>query len=253
MEKAVVVIQARMGSTRLPGKILREIAGRPMLEHVVERVREADQVGLVAVATTTGPEDDRLEAWGAAHDVPVYRGSELDVLDRYYQTVSALRGQVDLERAPIVRITSDCPLIDAALIDEAVELQARTGADYVSNKVRPTLPIGEDIEVFLFAGLEQAWREAKQDYERVHVTPYFYRNPEKFRLEALVAEDGGDYTAHRWTVDTPEDLAFMNALHAAAGGIAPGAGWREILAIVEAHPEISAINGSIRQKSVEEC
>ena len=183
-----------MGSTRLPGKVMAQIAGKPMIERVIERVAKAKSVDRIVIATTCLAEDNVLCAWAARMEYPFYRGSQLDVLDRYYQTALVARP------SRIVRITSDCPLIDPSLIDEAVEIQDRTGADYVSNKVRPTLPVGEDVEVFWFKGLAEAWRHATLEYERVHVTPYFYRNPARFHLEALAVQ--GDFTGLRWTVDT---------------------------------------------------
>lgn len=239
------IIQARMGSTRLPGKVMAQIAGKPMIERVIERVAKAKCVDQIVIATTCLPEDDVLCAWAARMGHPFYRGSQLDVLDRYYQAALVARP------SRIVRITSDCPLIDPSLIDEAVEIQDRTGADYVSNKVRPTLPVGEDIEVFWFNGLAEAWRHATMEYERVHVTPYFYKNPGRFQLQALAVQ--GDFTGLRWTVDTEQDLEFVRQLYAVASDLDARLGWRDILEILKRSPHISEINSQVRQKALEEC
>ena len=150
------------------------------------------------IATTCLSEDETVCAWAAKHGYPFYRGSRCDVLDRYYQ--AAFAGRADR----VVRITSDCPLIDPGLIDRAIDVHRESGADYVSDGVQPTLPLGESVEVFWFQGLKRAWQNATLEYERVHVTPYFYQNPDKFALKSLGLS--GDYRDHRWTVDTPEDL-----------------------------------------------
>jgi spore coat polysaccharide biosynthesis protein SpsF len=239
------IIQARMGSTRLPGKVMAQIAGKSMIERVIERVKRANSIDRVLIATTCLPEDDVLCAWAAGSGYPFYRGSQLDVLDRYYQAAFAGR------TSRIVRISSDCPLIDPSLIDKAVEIQDRTGADYVSNKLRPTFPVGEDVEVFLFKGLAQAWRDATMEYERVHVTPYFYRNPAQFHLEALAVP--GDFTAHRWTVDTAEDLEFMRQVYTVTSNLDERLKWTDVLEIVKQVPHISEINSYVKQKALEEC
>jgi spore coat polysaccharide biosynthesis protein SpsF len=240
-----VIIQARMGSTRLPGKVMAQIAGKPMIERVIERVAKAKSVDRIVIATTCLAEDNVLCAWAARMEYPFYRGSQLDVLDRYYQTALVARP------SRIVRITSDCPLIDPSLIDEAVEIQDRTGADYVSNKVRPTLPVGEDVEVFWFKGLAEAWRHATLEYERVHVTPYFYRNPARFHLEALAVQ--GDFTGLRWTVDTEQDLEFVRQLYAVASDLDARLGWRNVLEVLKRSPQIGEINSHVKQKALEEC
>jgi spore coat polysaccharide biosynthesis protein SpsF len=245
LSNTTAIIQARMGSTRLPGKVMAQIAGKPMIECVIERVRKADSVERIVIATTCLAEDDVLCAWAARMGYAFYRGSQLDVLDRYYQTALVARP------ARIVRITSDCPLIDPSLIDEAVEIQDRTGADYVSNKVRPTLPVGEDVEVFWFKGLAEAWRDATMEYERVHVTPYFYRNPGRFHLEALAVHE--DFTGLRWTVDTIQDLEFVQQLYAVAGNLDERLGWRDTLEALNRAPHLAEINSHVKQKALEEC
>lgn len=240
-----VILQARMGSTRLPGKVMADIHGKPMLQRVLERVKMARLVDTVLIATTCLPEDDMLCEWAAKYEYPFYRGKQLDVLDRYYQAAFAARAD------RIVRITSDCPLIDPELIDRAIEIHQETGVDYVSDSVQPMLPVGESVEVFWFRGLKCAWQNAILEYERVHVTPYFYRNPDKFTLEALGIS--GDYREHRWTVDTAQDLEFVQCLYAVAGDEEACLHWRDTLAIVDSNPQLKSINGHVKQKKLEEC
>jgi spore coat polysaccharide biosynthesis protein SpsF len=241
----MVIVQARMGSTRLPGKVMAEIAGKPMLLHVLERIQRAHLVNSILIATTCLQEDDSLCDWATRHGYPFYRGSQFDVLDRYYQ--AAFAGRADR----IVRITSDCPLIDPVLIDQSIEIHEKTGADYVSDSVRPTLPLGESVEVFCFKSLARAWSNASLEYERVHVTPYFYRNPGKFTLESLGLS--GDYRHYRWTVDTPEDLEFVKRVFAKAGNEEACLSWRDTLSIVDKNPQIKYLNEHIIQKRLEEC
>jgi spore coat polysaccharide biosynthesis protein SpsF len=240
-----VIVQARMGSTRLPGKVMEYIAGKPMLQHVIERIEKARLVDSVLIATTCLPEDDSLCEWAANHGYPFYRGSQLDVLDRYYQAALAARAD------RVVRITADCPLIDPELIDQSIEIHDMTGADYVSDSVQPTLPLGESVEVFWFKGLAQAWAEALLEYERVHVTPYFYQNPDKFILKSLGLS--GNYKSYRFTVDTPEDLEFVKRVYATAGSEEACLRWRDIISIVDKNPQIRSVNAHIIQKKLEEC
>jgi spore coat polysaccharide biosynthesis protein SpsF len=242
---ALVIVQARMGSTRLPGKVMADIAGKPMLQRVLERVSKAHLVDSVLIATTCLSEDETVCAWAAKHGYPFYRGSQCDVLDRYYQ--AAFAGRADR----VVRITSDCPLIDPGLIDRAIDVHRESGADYVSDGVQPTLPLGESVEVFWFQGLKRAWQNATLEYERVHVTPYFYQNRDKFALKSLGLS--GDYRDHRWTVDTPEDLEFVQHLYAAAGCEEACLNWRDTLSIINRNPQIRSINAHIKQKKLEEC
>lgn len=237
----VAVIQARMGSTRLPGKVLMDIGGRTMLEMVVTRVKRASKIQNRVVATTDKRADDAVVRECERLGVPYYRGSEDDVLDRYYQTASHARAKT------VVRITSDCPLIDPGLIDETADAFEKSGADYAGNTLELTFPRGLDVEVFSFRALEKAWKEAKEPYERVHVTPYIYRHPEKFKLHAV--KNPVNQSGYRWTVDTPEDLELVREIVRQLG---PFTGWKDILAFVEKHPELKEINEHVRQKKLED-
>ncbi len=241
--KTVAIIQARMGSTRLPGKVLMDIGGRTMLARVVERTRRARRIEAVVVAATAEPRDDAIVEECRRLDVPVTRGSVEDVLDRYR------RAATDSSADPIVRITSDCPLLEPAVVDQVVEAFQLGHPDYASNVLERTFPQGLDVEVVGRAALERAWNAAKQPYERVHVTPYIYQHPDVFRLLGVRAD--GDYGGYRWTVDTAEDLAFVREVYARLG--ADGRfGWRDILQLLENEPHLLELNRHVRQKALEE-
>lgn len=236
----VAIIQARMGSSRLPGKVLMDLGGRTMLERVVERARRAATLDEVVVATTTDPADDAVAALAARRGWGVFRGSQDDVLDRYVQAARAF----DAEE--IVRLTSDCPLLDPEVIDLVVSTRHDRRADYCSNVLRRrTFPRGLDAEAFTRAALERAHHEATAPHEREHVTPYLYGHPELFSLAAVEADD--DESRHRWTVDTPEDMALARAVVSELGPEGPR-GWREVVALLAVRPEIVALNAHVAQK-----
>jgi spore coat polysaccharide biosynthesis protein SpsF len=236
----VVVVQARMSSTRLPGKVLLDVAGRPMLARVLDRARRARTLGRVGVATSTDASDDRLEAFCKGAGVPCCRGSLGDVLDRYHG--AARQWQADV----IVRITGDCPLIDPGVVDRVVnDFLSGPAADYVSNVVPArTFPRGLDVEVFSAAALGRAWRENDNPAWREHVTPFLYRRPDLFRTRCVVND--ADHSSHRWTVDTPEDLELVRRVYAAFGH--DRFGWGKVLALLERHPDWQGLNAHVGQK-----
>jgi spore coat polysaccharide biosynthesis protein SpsF len=269
--KTIAIIQARMASSRLPDKVLLDIAGKPMLAWVVERTQRAQNLAEVIVATTTDPSDDAVQALCQERGYPVYRGSAFDVLDRYYQ--AARQHGADI----VVRITSDCPLIDPGLIDEAVatftgsegsesravrrDALLATAAsplasplspfpyDFVANRLPPpwgrTYPVGLDIEVCSFSGLEQAWSEANQPHQREHVMPFFYEQPERFRIRLL--NHKFDYGELRWTVDTPQDLELLRSIAAHFDG-RDDFTWLEVLEFVKDNPGVAQINAFVQPK-----
>ncbi len=239
----VAIIQARMGSTRLPGKVLADIEGRTMLERVVRRVRRAARVDAVVVATSTETGDDPIVAECDRLEIATFRGSETDVLDRYHQAARAVDARA------VTRITADCPLIDPGLIDQVVAVFRARRPDYASNTLERTFPRGLDVEVFTIDALERAWREAKQPYERSHVTPFIHQQPGRFTLESITTRP--NLGRHRWTVDTPEDLALVRALYRRLGGN-DRFGWREVIELLEREPELAAANRGVRQKALEE-
>lgn len=239
--RVVAIIQARMGSTRLPGKVLKDLGGETVLARVVNRTRRATLLDEVVVATSVLPADDAIARECEHLKVACFRGDEADVLDRYYRAAQQFAADA------VVRITADCPLIDPELVDTTIRTFLEEKADYANNTSPRTYPRGLDAEVFTFTGLERAWREAVKPYEREHVTPYFYEHPELFRV-AYTREEK-DYSAHRWTLDTPDDLELIRAIYARLGNRADF-GWREVLAVMEREPELAALNSHIVQKSL---
>ena len=241
--RVVAIIQARMSSSRLPGKVLRPIAGRPMLSWVVERTRQATLVDTVVVATTEDPSDDPLAAFCVEQGYPVFRGSLYDVLDRFVQTARAYQADI------VVRITADCPLIDPNVIDLTITRLIESKADFAANRLPPpwhrTYPIGLDVEVVSMPALERAWREATEKYEREHVLPYLYDQPGRFKVEVLDTEP--DYGHLRWTVDTSADLAMLQQL---ASYLPEGLrfSWQDVLDIWQSHPDLAEINADIHHK-----
>jgi spore coat polysaccharide biosynthesis protein SpsF len=239
----VAVVQARMGSTRLPGKVLMDLAGASILERGFRRLSRARTLDKVVIATTVERADDALEAVCRTNGWPCARGNESDVLDRYYRAAVAYAADV------VVRVTSDCPLIEPEIVDQVVTdlLQGEPRADYVSNTLPPrTFPRGLDVEAVRFDALERAWREDTDPTLREHVTPYIYRHPESFRLRAVTSDV--DYSDQRWTVDTPEDLAFVRRIYEHIGH--DRFSWRDVLSVLETHPDWLAINRDIVQKAV---
>lgn len=232
----VAIIQARMGSSRLPGKSMADIEGHPMLWHVVERVKRASLVDRVVVATSTQPADNAIEEMCRKRGVICYRGSENDVLDRYYHAARR-------EKAPtLVRITADCPLIDPEVIDRVIRRFQRGDLDYASNAMVRSYPDGLDTEVFSFAALERAWHEASKTSEREHVTPYL--RSEKFRTGNVENHSTCLYQHYRWTVDEAEDLEFIRAVYRSFGDKSDF-GMNDVVALLEKNPGLKKINSEI--------
>ena len=242
-DRTIAIVQARMASSRLPGKVLKEINGKSMLAWVVERTRQARNVDYVAVATTTDSADDTIERWCKEALTACYRGSMFDVLDRYYQAARLYAADV------IVRVTADCPLIDPQVIDDTITAFHDNNADFAANRLPPpwgrTFPIGLDTEVCRFSALERAWKEAREAHEREDVMPYLYDVPDRFKVFQL--NTSPDYGALRWTVDTPEDLEFIRAIVQNLPD-KENFTWLDVLAVTQAHPELNNINAGIRHK-----
>ncbi len=238
MSRIVTVIQARLGSTRLPGKVLLDLVGEPLLVRMVERVRAAYRVDdLFVVATTTEPSDDPIEALCLQRGWRCYRGSTDDLLDRHYQA-GVLWGA-----EAIAKIPSDCPLIDAAVIDRVFEYFLQNDFDYVSNLHPPSYPDGNDVEVMRMEALETAWKEATRPFEREHTTPFLWENPDRFSIGNVLWETGLDYSmTHRWTIDYPEDYAFIRAVYEELYPINPYFGLCDVLELTQRRPDIFALN-----------
>lgn len=251
-QPAVAIVQARMASSRLPGKVLLPIAGQAMLTWVVNRTRQAKSVDAVVVATSTDPADDAIAELCKETGVPCSRGSQFDVLDRCTQAAREMGAGI------VVRITADCPLIDPGLINQTVQAlwgtdpgnrdNQRTQYDFSANRLPPpwvrSYPIGLDVEACTFEALEIAWKEAGETHQREHVMPFLYENPDRFRI--IVLDNEEDFGTLRWTVDTPEDLETVRALFS---HLPPDFNWLDVLQVWHSHPEIAVINASVTHKS----
>ena len=241
--RIIAIVQARMGSTRLPGKIMKSLLGKPMLTRMVERLKRTPSLNDVVIATTEEKRDDKVVEFCQKMEWPSFRGSEQDVLDRYYQTAKHYEADV------VVRCTSDCPLICPNHVEDVVQhfLRKEQELDYVADFLpQRTFPMGLDTEVMSFQALERAWQEAKEQPFREHVTLYIYRHPGKFRLSGLSNDE--DLSALRWTVDTAEDLAFAQQVFEHFGH--DRFSWRETLEATRKNPQWATINAHVKQKEV---
>jgi spore coat polysaccharide biosynthesis protein SpsF len=239
--KVGIICQARMTSTRLPGKVLLPIAGKPVLQYHLDRLQQSGYP--VFLATTINKTDDALAAFGREHQIPVYRGDEQNVLSRYYEAARAFRLDV------IVRVTSDCPLIDGALIRQGIGqyLKKNNSQVYLSNCLVRTFPRGFDFEIFSFALLEEAYHRASQPGELEHVTPYINQN-KSGRVELLHLTQAEDKSGYRVTLDTPEDFELIRIL--IQDYQAQQLPARDICRLLDTHPELVRINAMIEQKKV---
>jgi spore coat polysaccharide biosynthesis protein SpsF len=270
-QRVVAIIQARMKSSRLPDKVMLDLNGKSMLERVIERVSQARRLNQVVVATTSGPDEDPIAELCARQGIACYRGSLKDVLDRYYHAA------LEFNAGVVVRITADCPLIDPGLIDETVSVLLGEGQpaavwkpqgdqvhyppasaegitwDFASTRLPPpwlrTFPLGLDVEVCTFAALQRAWQEAREQYEREHVLPYLYDQPNRFRC--VIADWKEDFSRFRWTVDTAEDLDMMRIVYKHLES-KPNFTWLDVLDLFKQHPELSDINAGVHHKDFRE-
>lgn len=237
LKPVVAIIQARMSSTRLPGKVMKGISGRPILWHVVNRLSASRFIDEIVVATTTGADDDIIEEWCKLGGTSVWRGSLDDVLDRYYGAACAFGAKT------IVRITSDCPLIDPALVDRAIEKFNEGGYDHVS--IDSSYPDGLDAEVFSFSALEKAHTEATLASEREHVTPYIWKNTHIFRLGKIKSET--DLSAMRWTVDDSKDFDLVTRIYEGINAGERVFHMEEVLAFLRKKPEVLKLNAETKR------
>ncbi|MEZ6015080.1 MAG: glycosyltransferase family protein [Planctomycetota bacterium] len=245
--RVVAVVQARLGSTRLPGKVLLPLAGTTVVEHVLTRLRRCARLDDVVLATSALTADDPLVG-SVGRLATVVRGSELDVLERYALAAEASRADV------VVRVTSDCPLIDPGVVDAVIGLlldrataDGSLDVDYASNTQQRSFPRGLDVEAFTREALDAAHREARDPFEREHVTPFIWQRPERFAIAQHVWPT--DETARRWTLDTPEDYAFLKRVFDSLGARALDTPWTDVLALVARHPKWEALNAHVQQKT----
>lgn len=240
---AALIVQARMTSTRLPGKVLMPVLGKPLLAYQLERLQRCEKVDQIWIATTTNATDEPVVALAAAFSIPVYRGSEADVLSRYADAAQ------QAQASTIVRVTADCPLIDPGVIDQVIaRFQQSDAPDYASNTLARTYPRGLDVEVFSAQGLAMAHAEATEPSHREHVTPFFYTQSERFRLANV--ESGQDWGHYRWTVDTPEDFELVRRILEAIYLDHPQFTTQDVIQVLEQHPDWMALNAHIEQVRV---
>ncbi len=233
----LALIQARMGSTRLPGKVLKKLAGTPVIDHVISRVRASKQVGQVIVVTSIDKSNLPLIHHVSGNNTGVFIGSENDVLDRFWQATRL----TDAEH--IVRITADCPALDPTVADAVIEKHLRDGNDYTTNTNPPTWPDGLDVEVIRRSALEAAWHEAKAKSDREHVTPFIRNNHERFHTGNYAAQT--DLSHHRWTIDQAEDFRFLQTVFDYLYPSNPLFGYQDVLTLLEKHPELATANANI--------
>jgi len=236
----VVVVQARTGSTRLPGKVLLPLAGKPLLQRMIERIQAATTAFRLVVATTVDACDDPVRKLCNDIGVRCYSGHQTDLLDRHYQAAT-------LEKADTVaKIPSDCPLIDPAVIDRVLTffLQNISDFDFVSNLRPPTYPDGHDVEIMSYAVLQAAWKEASRDFEREHTTPFIWERPERFRIGNVEWETGLNYSmSHRWTIDYPQDYDFIESVYRRLWSESkPVFSMHDVLDLLKREPELQSIN-----------
>ena len=240
MTKTACIIQARVGSTRLPGKVLETLGDAPVLEHVLRRCQSIAGVDEVVCATVDGDHGDAVAALADRLDVAVYRGPECDVLARYHGAAHAVGADV------VMRVTSDCPLIDPEICAAVLKLRTEARADYAANNMPPSWPHGLDCEVFTIDALDEAAATATAPEDHEHVTPWIRRNRSYHRVN--LPGPGGEVVAQRWTLDYPEDLAFLRAVYKRLPDGCAGRSWRAALAIVAREPQLALINEARRQR-----
>lgn len=235
MVKVIAVLQARMSSTRLPGKVLKPILGRPMIGRHIDRLKRCTRIDRLVVATSAESSDDAIESFCAANDISCFRGALHDVLARFDGAVKA-----NMPCDHIVRLTADCPLADPAIIDAIVDMHLAEGSDYTSNTVDRTFPDGLDAEVATRPALERAVAEATEAYDREHVTPYLYRVPGRFRMAQYKASYDASHL--RWTVDTPTDFLMVEEVYRRLLPVNEAFDYYDMLRLVTQVPAVAAIN-----------
>jgi spore coat polysaccharide biosynthesis protein SpsF len=241
---ALAIIQARMGSSRLPGKVMRPVAGTPLLGILLHQLQACQCLVGICVATTTNPIDDTIADYVTALGVPVVRGDETDVLGRYGLAWQAMQTKLHLpDNTPLVRLTADCPLMDPMAVDAVVQAFTTHPCDYATNTAH--VPRGLDVEVFSPRALQTAYANATLPYQREHVTPFLYDPANGFTLHYT---QGPALRHHRWTVDTPEDLALITLILEALWRSNPQFTQAHVLALLDQHPDWVALNAHVMQK-----
>lgn len=245
-KKSVAIVQARMGSTRLPGKVMKLLAGKTVLAHVIERIRACPLLNEVVVATTTLPKDDIIVSESLRHGAKIFRGSEQDVLSRYFGAAQEYGAEI------VIRITSDCPLLDSEILTQmtALFIEKRSkgeAIDYLSNTLELTFPRGLDVEIFTFTALARAFEEASDPYDREHVTPYVYHHPELFNLMNFA--NSSNQSQHRWTLDTVEDFELISEIYQRLYADGEMFNTAAVMHLFGKNPQLELINAHVKQKA----
>lgn len=238
----MAIIQARFGSTRLPGKVLNEISGKPMLWHMINRLRRCKNIDTIVLATSELKNNDVIEKFSKENDIPIFRGREEDVLSRYYYAARQFNADI------IVRLTGDCPLIDPKIVDKIVLSHINSSVDYTSNVVKRTFPRGLDVEVINFQTLKKTFEAASEKDQREHVTLYLLENPDIFKLKSIEARGKIRRPDIRITVDTPEDLRFIRKIFSNLYKKNEIFYIEDVINLLNQKPELMEINKMIKQK-----
>lgn len=244
MMNKVAIIQARMSSTRLPGKVLKTINEKPLIEYQIERIKRCHYIDNIVIATTINNIDDEIVDFCKRNNIDFYRGSEEDVLSRYYEAAKKFKADT------IIRLTSDCPIIDPDVVDKIVETYLENNHDYVSNTLERTYPRGLDAEVFSFSALEEMQKCASALFEREHVTPYIYLSKDKFSILNVCNNINNSH--HRWTVDTMEDFQLVEKLINNLYPTKANFTMKDVLSLLDNKPDWVEINAHVEQKKLED-
>lgn len=242
--KIAAIVQARMGSSRLPGKVLLKLGEQTVLSHVVDQLKKVASINEIIVATTTQTKDDPIVDEAHKLKVSVFRGDEQHVLSRYYEAAVLHKADV------IVRVTSDCPFLDPDVTGKVINLFLNLNADYVSNTIERSFPRGLDTEVFSIAALNEAYQKAEHSFQREHVTPYIYQNPHSFRIAHYI--ETPDFSNHRWTLDTVDDWEFIQQVYNCCVSLSLPVTYANVLRILAENPSLIRINAHVEQKKLME-
>ncbi|MBI3631445.1 MAG: glycosyltransferase family protein [Candidatus Staskawiczbacteria bacterium] len=241
-----VIIQARMGASRLPGKVLMKIGKKTVLQWVVERIKMVPSVDGIIVATSDKKQDDLIEKFCKKNNIECFRGSEDDVLSRYFEASKVCGADI------ILRITADCPFVDPVIIEEIIKIHLKNKNDCTMNNTGSSYPRGSDVELFNFKSLEIAYLKAKKKYQREHVSPYIYEHPNLFKVEILEAKGMLNRPTYRFCLDTKEDLAEIRKIYSLLSKEKKEINTINIIKLLDAHPEVVKINAEVKQKKVGE-
>jgi len=240
--KILAIVQARMGSTRLPDKVLADIESKPMVWHVIERLKCSEKLDDIVLAIPIGEKDNILEKFARKNNIKYFRGSEKNVLSRYYETAKKFEADI------VLRITADCPLIDSKIVDLIIKKHLYANADYTSNVLKRTYPKGLDVEVISFEALEKSFQEAQTQADKEHVTLYVRNHPERFKR--INVENNKNLSDFRWCVDEEKDLKFVREIYKKLYQKENIFFMQEIVNFLKKEPELVKTNKEIKRKSI---